>query len=132
MTFNSKVEPRPEAAKAMVASLPMTWAATWSAISLMTGLTLPGIMEEPGWVAGMEISPMPHLGPLASQRMSLAILVREMAMVLSWPDASTTPSLAAWDSKWFLASMKPMPVLWLMAAMARAAYAGWELIPVPT
>src|SRR5215211_2608028 len=100
MTLSSKVEPRPEAAKAMVASLPITWAATWRTISDMTGLTLPGMMEEPGWVEGMEISPMPQRGPEARKRMSLAILVREMAMVLSWPEASTTPSLAAWASKW--------------------------------
>src|SRR5256885_1687148 len=48
MTFNSNVDPRPEPAKAMVASLPMTWAATCKVISLMTGLTLPGMMELPG------------------------------------------------------------------------------------
>ncbi len=65
----------------------------------MTGFTLPGMMELPGWVAGMAISPMPHCGPEPSQRMSLAILKRLMAMVLSWPLASTSASLADWASK---------------------------------
>ena len=48
-----------------------------------TGFTLPGMIELPGCVAGMLISPMPHRGPLDSQRMSLAIFVSEMAIVLS-------------------------------------------------
>src|SRR5437868_1959574 len=99
MTLSSKLDPRPEPDKVIVASLPMTWAATMSIISDITGLTLPGMIEEPGWVAGMEISPMPQRGPLASQRMSLAILLRETAIVLRNPEHSTTPSLAAWASK---------------------------------
>ena len=37
----------------------MTCAATISTISLITGLTLPGMIELPGCVAGMLISPMP-------------------------------------------------------------------------
>jgi len=53
------------------------------------------MMELPGCVAGMLISPMPQRGPLDSQRMSLAIFVRLMAMVLRSPDASTMPSFAA-------------------------------------
>ncbi len=61
-------------------------------------------MLDPGWVAGMRISPMPQRGPLASQRMSLAILVMATAMARSWPAASQTASLAAWASKWFWAS----------------------------
>src|ERR1051325_4328823 len=118
MTFNSKVEPKPEAANAIVASLPITWAQTWRVISLMTGLTLPGMIEEPGWVEGMEISPMPQRGPEASQRMSLAILLKLTAMVFRKPLASTMPSFDAWASKWFLASTKSMPVFWAIVAMA--------------
>src|SRR5437667_9059441 len=98
ITFSSNDEPRPLPAKVMVASLPITWAATISIISLITGLTLPGMIDEPGCVAGMEISPMPQRGPEASQRMSLAILLKLTAMVLSCPEASTIAFLAAWAS----------------------------------
>src|SRR5205814_527813 len=83
ITFSSKLEPRPLPANAMVASLPTTCAATISIISLITGLTFPGIIDDPGCVAGMEISPTPQRGPDASQRMSLAIFESEIAMVLS-------------------------------------------------
>src|ERR1041384_5669562 len=92
ITLSSNVEPH-AAAQATVASLPMAWAATCRTISLITGLTLPGMIELPGWVDGMEISPTPQRGPEASHRISLAILVRLTAMVLSWPEASTIASL---------------------------------------
>ena len=38
------------------------------------GLTLPGIIEEPGSFDGKINSPMPHLGPEASILISFAIL----------------------------------------------------------
>jgi hypothetical protein len=76
------------------------------------------MIDEPGCVAGIVISPIPHRGPLASQRTSLAIFVRLIAIVLSCPDASTTPSLAAWASKWLCASRNGMPVLWAMTLIA--------------
>ena len=47
MMFNSNWPPEaPE--KAMVWSLPMTRAATCIMLSHMTGLTLPGMIDEPG------------------------------------------------------------------------------------
>ena len=49
------------------------------------GLTLPGMIDEPGSLAGIVISPMPQRGPLASQRTSFAILVSAQASVLSEP-----------------------------------------------
>ena len=39
------------------------------------GLTLPGMIELPGSLAGMIISPIPHLGPEAKNRMSLAMTI---------------------------------------------------------
>src|SRR3954470_514404 len=74
-TFSSKaplVEDR-----AMVVSLPMTWAATMMAASQMTGLTLPGMIDEPGCRSGMAISPRPVLGPEPIQRRSLLIFMIE-------------------------------------------------------
>ena len=79
-------------------SLPRTRQATCITDSQMTGFTLPGMIEEPGWVAGSVSSKMLQRGPEPSRRMSLAILVSETAMVLSSPWASTKESLAAWAS----------------------------------
>src|SRR5690625_6998565 len=55
----------------------------------MTGLTLPGMIEEPGCRSGIAISPRPVLGPEPIQRRSLQILVTDTAMVRSAPDIST-------------------------------------------
>ncbi len=90
--------------------MPTTWAQTISTASGITGLTLPGMIELPGWRLGIAISPMPQRGPEASQRMSLAILVRDTAIVLSAPEASTAASLAASASKWLGAGTKGWPV----------------------
>ena len=60
--------------------------------SLCVGLTLPGMMDEPGSFSGMLNSPMPLRGPLASQRTSLAIFIRLAASVLSAPWAWTSAS----------------------------------------
>jgi hypothetical protein len=62
------------------------------------------MIEEPGWMAGSEISASPAVGPLASQRMSLAIFRRETASVFSAPDAKTNASFAPCASKWLDAS----------------------------
>ena len=72
----------------------------------MTGFTLPGMIDEPGWVAGSAISPMAVRGPDPSQRMSLAILKSAVATVVSAPEANTVASLAAFASKWSSASRK--------------------------
>ena len=53
ITLSSNVLPKPLAANVIVASLPMTCAATCSTISLITGLTFPGMIELPGCVAGI-------------------------------------------------------------------------------
>ncbi len=61
-------------AKATAASLPITWAQTWRTASGTTGLTLPGMIDEPGWRSGRRSSRRPARGPEPIQRMSLAIL----------------------------------------------------------
>ncbi len=93
MTLSSKLPKLP--LKVMAASLPSTCAQTCRSISHMTGLTLPGMMEEPGCVAGRRNSPRPRRGPEPRKRMSLAILIRLTATVLSAPEVSTTASRAA-------------------------------------
>ncbi len=66
----------------MVASLPITWAATIATASGTTGFTLPGMMLLPGCRAGSAISPRPASGPLFIQRRSLAIFIRLTATTL--------------------------------------------------
>jgi len=90
----------------------------------MTGFTFPGMMLEPGWTAGNFNSPIPHLGPEPSHRMSFAILVSATAAQRRTPLRFTTPSRAAWASKWFRASEKGNPVTRARSAMTCAAKPG--------
>ena len=57
-TFSSKLPC--DAAMDTATSLPMTCTATMVSASHCVGLTLPGMMEEPGSLAGMISSPMPQ------------------------------------------------------------------------
>ena len=56
------------------------------------GLTLPGMIDEPGSFSGRTSSPRPLRGPEPSQRMSFAIFISDAASVASAPDANTTAS----------------------------------------
>ena len=49
--------------------------------SLWVGLTLPGMIDEPGSFSGSASSPSPLRGPDPSQRMSSAILISDTASV---------------------------------------------------
>ena len=73
ITLSSSSEPAAPQ-NAIVASLPITRAATMVTDSLMTGFTLPGMIDEPGCTAGIAISAMPARGPMPISRISLAIL----------------------------------------------------------
>jgi hypothetical protein len=84
---------------AIVASFPITCAATIVTASGITGFTLPGMMLLPGCSAGNEISPSPASGPLFIQRRSLAIFISDTASVRSCPDNSTAESCADIASK---------------------------------
>ena len=97
ITFSWKLPDWP--AIVIVASLPMTCAATIAAASGITGLTLPGMMLLPGWRSGSAISARPASGPLFIQRRSFAIFMMLTAVVLSWPDSSTAVS-------WLLSASK--------------------------
>ena len=74
------------------------------------GLTLPGMMLDPGSLAGSESSPKPHLGPEPNHLMSLAIFISEAASVFSAPDAATNASWAASCANLFSALTKGIPV----------------------
>ena len=51
----------------------MIWKQTWLTTSGITGLTLPGMIDEPGCIAGRLISCRPQRGPDESRRRSLQI-----------------------------------------------------------
>ena len=72
MTLSSKLPAAPPNATA--ASLPITCAHTWHTASGITGLTLPGMIDEPGCRSGSRISPARRAGREPIQRRSLAIL----------------------------------------------------------
>ena len=87
------------AATVMAASLPITAAAAMQADSGITGLTFPGMIEDPGCSAGNSISPSPASGPEFIQRRSLAIFISAQAATLSCPDSSAAVSWLASASK---------------------------------
>ena len=68
--------------RVMVASLPMTRAVNCMRLSHMTGLTFPGMIEEPGCRSGRMTSKNPQRGPEPSHRMLLAMLNKVIAIVL--------------------------------------------------
>ena len=115
-----------------VVSFPITWAQTWVNDSAKTGFTLPGIIEEPGCIAGRIISPNPHLGPLPNHRISLPIFINEVAAVFNVPLKWTRASFDDCDSKWFLASLNFKPTFLEISFDINVPNLGWEFIPVPT
>ena len=82
----------------------MTRKATWLTTSGITGLTLPGMIEEPACTAGRRISPKPVRGPLDSRRRSLQILDSLTAMRFSTPENSTKAPMSEVASIRFAAS----------------------------
>lgn len=74
------------------------------------GLTLPGMIEEPGSFSGSISSPNPQRGPEASQRMSLAIFIRAQAKARNeaWDTTMASQELCA--ANLFGAVMKGNPV----------------------
>ena len=82
-TFNSKC---PLAPPMLTATLfPMTYAHTIVKASHYVGLTLPGIIEEPGSFSGRDSSPRPLQGPLPKNLISLPIFINETASVFKDP-----------------------------------------------
>ena len=104
-------------------SLPITCAETCSTTSGRTGLTLPGMIEEPFWSSGRKISPMPARGPEPISARSLAILVSETATTLSAPDSSTSASRFPCASNGSSGARMSSPV----SAAQPLAHAGGEL-----
>ena len=110
----------------------MTWAQTIVIASHWVGLTLPGIIDEPGSFSGKLSSPSPERGPDPNRRISLAILYSPAAIVLSIPDISTNASCAASASNLFSAVTNGNPVYVLTSLANTSANLGFALSPVPT
>src|SRR5581483_1624312 len=129
-TLSSKLPDAPPMFTAT--SLPSTCAAIMVTASDCVGLTLPGMMEEPGSFSGILSSPRPARGPEASQRTSLAIFMSEAARVFSAPWAKTRASCAASASNLFGALTKGRLVISAIFLATFSANSVWGLRPVPT
>src|ERR671937_1319024 len=96
IAFSSKLPCAPAAAT--IESSPITCRQTITIASCWVGLTLPGVIDEPGSFAGSLSSCNPARGPEASQRMSLAIFISATARprrpALTATIASSDPSAA--------------------------------------
>jgi len=80
---------------AMTAPTPISaflHAATMVKASACVGFTFPGIMDDPGSLAGSIISPIPQRGPELSIRISLPIFIKLAATVFNAPCDSTIAS----------------------------------------
>src|ERR1700677_2757730 len=89
-TLSSKLPCDPAIPTAAVA--PFTCTQTIVIASHCVGLTLPGMIDDPGSFSGMESSPRPQRGPEASQRISFEIFSSEAASVSIAPCANTISS----------------------------------------
>ncbi len=93
IVFSSKLPWEPAIATAL--SFPITWIETMIAASSWVGFTFPGIIEEPGSLAGRLSSWIPARGPEPSQRTSLAIFrsatARDRSAALALTMASSDP-----------------------------------------
>ena len=112
-------------------SLPITWALTCITTSGITGLTLPGMIEEPFCSSGRKSSPMPARGPEPIIARSLAILESETAMTFSAPDSSTSASRLPWASKGSSGARMSSPVSAESRSRTLPAKSRWVFRPVP-
>ena len=112
-------------------SLPITCAETWSTTSGITGLTLPGMIEEPFCSSGRKISPIPARGPEPISARSLAIFVSDTATTLSAPDSSTSASRLPCASNGSSGARISSPVASVSRARTRMANSVWVFSPVP-
>src|SRR5690606_35034942 len=82
-SFNSQLPIAPDTV--MVVSFPITWAHTIVRASTCVGFTLPGMIDDPGSLDGISISPIPERGPDANHLMSLAIFIKLTANCFNAP-----------------------------------------------
>src|ERR1700679_1098219 len=96
------------------------------------GLTLPGMIEEPGSFSGKSNSPNPQRGPDASHRISLATFINATANPRNADIAATIASSEPWAANLLGAVTKGRPVnSAILAAISRLKLGG-AFKPVPT
>ena len=116
----------------IVVWLPMTWVATMDSASAWVGLTLPGMIDEPGSFAGRMSSPSPERGPDPRKRMSLAILNRSAASALRLPWKSVSAAWEASAANLLGAVLNGRPVASATRAANPVAKPAGAFRPVPT
>ena len=112
--------------------MPITLTQTIVTASDWVGFTLPGIIDEPGSLAGKINSPYPALGPEPKNLISLAIFIKHTAVVFNVPEKFTISSWAANAANLFLVGLKGIFVIFLIWLIIFLSKPFLLLIPVPT
>ena len=128
--FNSKWPCAPPWLTAKL--LPITWQHTILSASIWVGFTFPGIIDEPGSLAGMFISPNPDLGPDERKRKSFRILNNEMAREFKELEKLTNESWFAIASNLFIAGLYLFVVILFRCLQKILSKFLGALIPDPT
>mmetsp|Transcript_26351 Transcript_26351/g.85098 ORF Transcript_26351/g.85098 Transcript_26351/m.85098 type:complete len:237 (+) Transcript_26351:453-1163(+) len=125
---------RKPAPHAMVtaASRPMTCTARMESASHWVGLTLPGMIDEPGSLAGRASSPSPVRGPEPSKRTSSAMRIRTTASRFSALMACSSASWPPIRQNLLSAMRNGSPLSLASSAHTHASYPAGALRPVPT
>ncbi len=112
-------------------SAPATANAIWFTTSGITGLTLPGMIDDPACRAGSVISPSPACGPDASSRRSLQIFESLAALRLTVPDSvmKAPASLVASIRSGAVTMSSPLATWSCRRTSSR--YCGSAVMPVP-
>ena len=128
--FSSKLPSAPPICTAT--SELMIWMQTMSIASAWVGLTLPGMIDEPGSLDGRISSISPVRGPEPNHRMSLAILNRVTDADFNPAWARTMRSRVPWAANLLSAVLNRYPVSLAMTAATSSPNPAGELRPVPT
>ena len=129
-TFNSKCPCEP----AIVIPLwfPITFTHTIVTASHWVGLTLPGIIEEPGSFSGRISSAYPALGPDPKNLISFDIFIKATAQVFKLPEKFTIESCAASSANLLAAGLNGNFVNLAISFTIFLSKFFLEFIPVPT
>ena len=121
-----------DAAIVIVVSLPKTLTHAIVTASAWVGLTLPGMIEEPGSFAGKLSSPKPALGPEPKKRISWAILNMSAAKAFKAPWTTFKPEWFAKPKNLFVLTSNWWPYFLDKRSAISSAIPGAALRPVPT
>ena len=112
--------------------LPITLTQTIVTASDWVGLTLPGIIDEPGSFEGKINSPYPALGPDPKNLISFAIFIKQTAVVFNVPEKLTISSWAASAANLLVAGLNGNLVILLISLTIFLSKFFLVFKPVPT